>query len=439
MIITQLKLANLRAIEVAEFRFQPGFNLIVGVNGVGKSTVLDALRICMSRVLPSMTKSRGKAMSFSSDDIRRDFPFLDVALSFEHNAHTFSFTRRQRRENFAADESRNIKELRRKILDTDRLRDRPRRLLRELESSQQAADVDVFTPSQASLRTHATKARLISNCIYFSTNRSVASNVGASTSKAPRGEAAAYVEGLLPRPLYLSQFAQWMRVQRALAGERPAAARHSEVLRSAVTRFLPDYENVRPDRNDKSKLLIDHSGMSLDARQLSDGERGVLALVLDLARRLSQANPTLSDPLRDGEATVLIDEIDLHLHPQWQRTIVKNLADVFPRCQFIATTHSPQVVAAVEPDRVLVLTATEVVHPDRSLGMDSNWILRYLMGADDRPQSSRRALMRIETLIEDGAFKKARTAIARERNRGLDLPEWSVFEARMARLEALRK
>lgn len=439
MIITQLKVANLRAIEVAEFRFQPGFNLIVGVNGVGKSTVLDALRICMSRVLPSMTKSRSKAMSFSTDDIRRDFPFLDVALSFEHKAHTFSFTRRQWREDFAADESKNIKELRRKILDTDRLRDRPRKLLRELESSQQAADVDVFSPSQASLRAHAAKARLASNCIYFSTNRSVPSNVGASTSKAPKGEAAAYVEGLLPRPLYLSQFAQWMRVQRVLGAERPAAARHSEVLRSAVTRFLPDYENVRPDRNDKSKLVIDHSGMSLDARQLSDGERGVLALVLDLARRLAQANPTLSDPLRDGEATVLIDEIDLHLHPQWQRTIVENLAAVFPRCQFIATTHSPQVVAAVEPDRVLVLTATEVVHPDRSLGMDSNWILRYLMGADDRPQSSRRALKRIETLIEDGAFQKARTAIARARNSGLDLPEWSVFEARMARLEALRK
>jgi len=63
MRFTGLKLANLRAIERAEFRFQPGFNLIVGVNGVGKSTVLDALRICVSRLLPLMTESRAKAMT----------------------------------------------------------------------------------------------------------------------------------------------------------------------------------------------------------------------------------------------------------------------------------------------------------------------------------------------------------------------------------------
>ena len=81
MRITSLKLANIRAIETAEFRFQPGFNLIVGVNGVGKSTVLDALRICMSRILPSATESRAKAMSFVISDIRSGFPFLDAELS----------------------------------------------------------------------------------------------------------------------------------------------------------------------------------------------------------------------------------------------------------------------------------------------------------------------------------------------------------------------
>ena len=74
MRITSLKLANIRAIETAEFRFQPGFNLIVGVNGVGKSTVLDALRICMSRILPSTTESRAKAMSFVISDIRSGLP-----------------------------------------------------------------------------------------------------------------------------------------------------------------------------------------------------------------------------------------------------------------------------------------------------------------------------------------------------------------------------
>ena len=177
--------------------------------------------------------------------------------------------------------------------------------------------------------------------------------------------------------------------------------------------------------------------MSCDVGQLSDGERGVLALVLDLARRLSQANPSLDDPLSEGHAVVLIDEIDLHLHPKWQRQIVHNLTKTFPRCQFIATTHSPQVVASVEPDQVLLLAPNEVIHPDRSLGMDSNWILRHLMEAEDRPEAAMAAIQSVESLIEEGTFEKARTAISEAKENGLDLPEWSVLEARIARMEIL--
>src|SRR5688572_8745378 len=77
MIVKSLRLTNLRAIEAAELHFRPGFNLIVGVNGVGKTSVLDALRICMSRLLPAITPSRAKAMSFGVADIRTGFPFLD--------------------------------------------------------------------------------------------------------------------------------------------------------------------------------------------------------------------------------------------------------------------------------------------------------------------------------------------------------------------------
>jgi predicted ATP-binding protein involved in virulence len=438
MKVTRLQLANLRAIEAAEFRLQPKFNLIVGVNGVGKSTVLDALRICVSRILPLITKSRAKAMSFSVDDIRNGFPFAEGELSFEHNGHDFRFTRLQWRQRFATDDAKNIEKLRREILDTDRLRDRARNLLRELDTSQRVADSDSFAPSRTALRKSAGESPVAPNCLYFSTNRSVATNVSVSKSKAAGGEAVAYAEGLLPRPLYLAQIADWMRVQVALAGEHRAAARHLEVLRSAVSRFLPEYENLRPDSDHESRLVIDHSGITLDVSQLSEGERSVLALVLDLARRLSQANPLLEDPLRDGEAIVLIDEIDLHLHPKWQRTIVDLLTGVFPHCQFIATTHSPQVVAAVEPEQVLLLTRTDVVHPDRSLGMDSNWILRHLMETDDRPDAPALAMKTVETLIQKNAFKKARAAIAMAKRSGFDLPEWSALEARMARLERLR-
>ena len=438
MRITSLKLANIRAIETAEFRFQPGFNLIVGVNGVGKSTVLDALRICMSRILPSATESRAKAMSFVSSDIRSGFPFLDAELSLAIGGDEFRFWRLQWRGTFAADDDKSLKRLRRKILDTERLRDRKRNLLRELDESQRVSDTDTFAPSKGELKSAAYAAEVAPNCVFFSTNRSVAS-YDTAKSRAAGGKSAAYAEALVPRSMYLAQFADWMRVQEALAKEQSAAKRHLQVLRSAVDRFLPTYENLRPDDEKSSHLLIDRDGMELAVGQLSDGERGVLALVFDLARRLSQANPSLDDPLSEGDAVVLIDEIDLHLHPKWQRQIIHKLTTTFPRCQFIATTHSPQVLASVGPDQVHLLTPVGIIRPDRSLGMDSNWILRHLMEADDRPEDATVDIQSVESLIGKGSFEKARAAISEAKKKGFDLPEWSVLEARIARLEILAK
>ena len=439
MRITSLKLANIRAIETAEFRFQPGFNLIVGVNGVGKSTVLDALRICMSRILPSTTESRAKAMSFVISDIRSDFPFLDAELSLAIGDDEFRFRRLQWPRTFAADDDENLKNLRREILTSERLRDRARNLLRELEESHGVSDSDAFAPSKAKLQSAADTAAVAPNCVFFSTSRSVVSNASTATSRAAGGKSSAYAEALVSRPMYLAQFADWMRVQEALAKEQSTAKRHLQVLRSAVDRFLPTYGNLRPADGKSPHLLIDQGRIELAVSQLSDGERGVLALVFDLARRLSQANPSLDDPLSEGHAVVLIDEIDLHLHPKWQRQIVDKLTTTFPCCQFIATTHSPQVVASVEPDQVHLLTPVGIIRPDRSLGMDSNWILRHLMEADDRPEDATAAIQSVESLIGKGIFKKARAAISKAKKNGLDLPEWSVLEARIARLEILAK
>ena len=413
MRITSLKLANVRAIETAEFRFQPGFNLIVGVNGVGKSTVLDALRICISRILPSATESRAKAMPFSISDIREGFPFLDAELSLTIGVDEFRFTRRQWREAFAADDVENLKNLRRKILNSERLRNRARNLLRELEESHGVFDSDAFAPSKAELKSAAYTATVAPNCVFFSINRSVISYASTAKSRAAGGKSAAYAEALGPRPMYVAQFADWMRVQKALAKEQSSAMRHLQVLRSAVSRFLPTYENFRPAEENSSRLLIDQGGTVLDVVQLSDGERGVLALVLDLARRLSQANPTLDDPLSEGHAVVLIDEIDLHLHPKWQRQIVHNLTAAFPRCQFIATTHSPQVIGEVEHNRIQIIANGEVYSPTHSFGVDSSRVLEEIMDAPSRDDQVGRLHSEVNQAIGENDLGRAREVLTR--------------------------
>ncbi|MYD26022.1 MAG: AAA family ATPase [Gemmatimonadetes bacterium] len=408
MEINSLKLANIRAIEAAEFRFQAGFNLIVGANGVGKSTVLDALRICLSRILPLATDSRAKAMSFDISDIRNNFPFLDAELSMTIGCEKFRFTRRQWRDVFAADNAEYLKKLRRKIMESERLRDRARSLLRELEEPHGVSDSDTFAPSKSELKNTAYAASVAPNCVFFSTNRSVVSNSKVTKSRTAGGKSAAYAEALVSRPMHIAHFANWMRVQETLAEEQNEAKRHLQVLRSAVTRFLPNYESLRPDDEKSTRLMIKQGENELDVGQLSEGERGVLTLVLDLARRLSQANPSLDDPLREGHAIILIDEIDLHLHPKWQRQIVHKLTETFPLCQFIATTHSPQVIGEVPHECIQIIAEDgEVYSPTYSFGVDSSRVLEEIMDADPRTSEVRELLSRLSQVIGKEQFNQA--------------------------------
>src|SRR5476649_1392482 len=87
-------------------------------------------------------------------------------------------------------------------------------------------------------------------------------------------------------------------------------------------------------------MMIDKDDVTLNVAQLSQVDKSMMALVGDIARRLAMLNPALENPLL-GDGIVLIDEVDLHLHPKWQRTLIRQLTTTFPHCQFFLTTHSP--------------------------------------------------------------------------------------------------
>ncbi len=184
-------------------------------------------------------------------------------------------------------------------------------------------------------------------------------------------------------------------------------------LEEAVGRLLPGYHKLRPAENGQgAPLLVDHDGQSLPVSRLSDGERGVLALVLDLTRRLAQANPELVDPAAEAEAVVLIDELELHLHPAWQRRIVRDLTETFPKCQFIATTHSPQIVGEMPHDRIQIIADGEVFSPRRSFGLDSSQVLDEVMDTTPRTAEVHSLLARISEEIGVDRYERARALLS---------------------------
>jgi predicted ATP-binding protein involved in virulence len=158
-------------------------------------------------------------------------------------------------------------------------------------------------------------------------------------------------------------------------------------------------------------MTINFLELELIVEQLSDGEKGLLAMVGDLARRLAIANPSLSDPLQ-GSGVVLIDEIELHLHPKWQREIIPALTRTFPNCQFIVTTHSPQVISQVKPEGIYILERTDTgivaMRPESSYGRDTNRILEDLMDTPERPQEIKESLLELFRLIARGELDSAR-------------------------------
>lgn len=150
-------------------------------------------------------------------------------------------------------------------------------------------------------------------------------------------------------------------------------------------------------------------------------------MIGDIARRLVIANPTLNNPL-EGEGIILIDEIELHLHPKWQSEIVKNLTNVFPNCQFILTTHSPQVIREIEKESVSLLSVDEkqnamIIKPIRTIGLDSSDILSEVMDVPTINKEFKNKLSELYKLVDDNKYSEAHSFLNELQKKYSDVPE----------------
>jgi predicted ATP-binding protein involved in virulence len=215
--------------------------------------------------------------------------------------------------------------------------------------------------------------------------------------------------------------------ERRLDGNPDYRDRELEAVRRAIPAMLPGFSDLRIKRL-PLRMEIRKAGETLFVNQLSHGEKCLLALFADLARRLAIANPSLSDPLQ-GHALVLIDEIELHLHPRWQREIVDALTRTFPHCQFLLSTHSPQVLSEIPNDQIFMLDQpvpgqTKLYRGSLLFGRDTNQILAAVMDVAERPVEVRGQLERVFDLIALNEFREARAALADlEAMIGRDEPE----------------
>jgi len=400
MKLEALSLAHCGGFEQLDIAFESDVTLIAGVNGVGKSTVLHALAVLLSRALPEFTSSRSAPLYFTDDDIHGDRTSLEVSARIQIDGHTINA---------------GVQRLRA----TDEKGDRFM-LLRQAESN--AGDTD-FTQAlstrtltgelEAGMKeTRAALAALKSAdrpplAVYFTPKRQMNGEPRKLPPEIkPFEQSIAYGRALHDRDVELREFMHWFRVQSKLGtANEPRRLKVLDALRIVVSELVPEFSNLRVEEQPRLGFVVDKRGQPFYLHQLSDGERGLLALVFDLTRRLAIANPDSVNPIADGVSLVLIDEIELHLHPKWQRDVIKRLPSIFKSCQFVITTHSPQVIGETQARCVRLLTwragKVFVDTPGMAFGTDSNWILSVLMGADEMNEDVESKLERVSALISE--------------------------------------
>jgi predicted ATP-binding protein involved in virulence len=219
--------------------------------------------------------------------------------------------------------------------------------------------------------------------------------------------------------LQFRSFFQWFKAREDVENELKVAQQNLSLedpqlaaVRRAVAGMLPGFSALRVQR-DPLHLVVRKGETTLLIDQLSDGERLLLVAVADLARRLAIVHTGDADPLL-GEAVVLIDEIELHLHPAWQRRVLADLCRTFPNCQFIVTTHSPQVLSEVPNEAVTVVEDFQFYRPAApTAGRDSNAILSEVLGVPAHPHDVVKEVSAIGDLIDDSKDSEAKERLDR--------------------------
>ena len=165
----------------------------------------------------------------------------------------------------------------------------------------------------------------------------------------------------------------------------------------------------------------DNSGewMRISINQLSDGYKSTISLVADIAYRMAVLNPQLlGNVCEETDGIILIDEIDLHLHPTWQQRILQDLRYIFPKVQFIVSTHAPAVVSTAKSENVIILDNGEVYEPSGEVhGKDTNTIISGIMGASERPVEIKALFKEFYHYIDEGNADEAERVLKDVKNK----------------------
>ena len=347
MKIKRLTLSNFRGFKSLDVDFDENLTVLVGLNGQGKSTVLDAIAIGFGQFLSPLQYGKDEFITNSDVHLAK----VDADSKGERKQNVPQLPAYVAIETFKSEDPAQPQHWQRSLSDLKAPCSKVLPLFDFAKQLQQKVydDKDVELPLLA----------------YYRVVRNQLKPVVKESEPANRIEG--YLECLDARSSFTS-FNHWLRKETFIAFQLKMEQQGNdelsltqqrldqleEVLNEVLkpsgwrnVRYSAAYDDICAEHDDYGQVPVD---------VLSDGVLNIIGIIGDIACRAIQLNTKVYDkPLADTNGIVLIDEIDLHLHPQWQQVVLQSLTKAFPNIQFIVTTHSPQVLSTVHNRNIGIL------------------------------------------------------------------------------------
>lgn len=367
MYIKKIDITNFKKIEHNELTFEKGFNLIIGDNSSGKTSILEAISIALGGFLAGIDNV--STIHFNKDEIRRVNTWIGdgsyntkfqtpivVTCNLVLNGKEFTFTRKKS----------SVKSSRTTI--------EPREICKAASSlTEDDFSMLPIISYQSAARMWSQKKDKWNNPFQDDFSRVVG-----------------YTD-CLDESSNTKMMTNWFKKMEQVSWQMDKKISEYESAKSAVSRFISymtDSDDVCVFYDKRSEELMCRINYEvLPLRFLSAGYRSMIGMVLDISCRMSILNPNLLDKTYETNGVVLIDELDLHLHPKWQWKIIAALEKTFPNVQFIATTHSSIILSAFKGKNIIYVNGNDVEYKEPTYGYQVNDVLGILQDSVTRVQS----------------------------------------------------
>lgn len=436
MYLEKLKLHNFRCYEKLEIDFNRQLTVLVGKNGSGKTTVLEAIAIALGTWFVGFNIVNAKGINKRTDPLRKAYQIGatdDVQTQFPVEIEAWG----------KIEESKDqILHWKRELYTpTGTMTTKDAKEIVEYAAEYQKAisegRTDIYLPMVAYYGT----GRLWD---YHRQKRNDVFKVSSRTN--------GYID-CLDGTANVKLMMNWFQIMTINKYQRQEENLESntelDTVYLAMEKCLTNlsgYSDVKIRYNMGTQELDvyyseqDKQRMRIPLNQLSDGYKGMISLVADIAYRMATLNPQLgTEVLSKGDGVVLIDEVDLHLHPAWQQKVIDNLMNIFPKVQFIVSTHAPAIISSVKTDKLRILSNKEVcMTANQVYGKDVNSVMKEIMGVNDRPDQFVELFEKFYRLLSEKKYDDAGAVLDKlDEERGYHDPEIAKCRVKL-KLERMR-